>query len=617
MAAPLKFILALDAKLGSLPALDKVLNSITKQLVKIDPGMKMTLRAFNALTPAASGATKAVDAMGTGIGKILGVVGRQIGTFFRDAASSFLGFATFQGLEALGRGALQAGVDMIKLSSIASETNRILSTIAGPADAKRIQALSDAMQSATGIDSDAFNNMAAGMLRAGFALDKLDSAFAAAADITALTPGLPDKAAKTAKAMEVGANLIRMQRKGGFDKHILGDVGVSEKDFFGDIAKHMGVSTLEAQKRTEMGPEGGVDPKLVFGSIVRNLAKVTKGRPGATADEMGKTQMAQLERLQGAPGELFKGLAGSKGMADIGAALGRIADMFDPNSPNGKRIIDSLDQMFQSVAKSLAAVDIKGLSDSLINLFTKLPGLIEGTTKAGIAFLEFLGKLPGGGKKEELAPGTGAAKTAGQLGFFEDVFNPKHSMSIAMAPRVLKAAPQKATEFSSSSFMPEIVQATMMIWDKMFGVGKDGGMGLDAGFATGIGTGTAIKATRNMAEDIKAIPPVKLEQHSPSKVFERYGRMTGQGFADGIEGSGAAIAEATRGALPAPSMDIRNAKRGAGGGSTVSVSAPITINYSGAGGEAAAQEIAEMIKDLLPGQLQSAFTRIAIETGTT
>jgi len=614
MAAPLKFILALDAKLGSLPALDKVLNSITKQLVKIDPGMKMTLRAFNALPIAAAGANKAVDAMGTGMGKVLGALGRQVGTFFRDAGSSFLGFATFEGLKAMGRGAIDLGVDMIKLSSIASETNRILSTIAGPADAKRIQALADAMRSATGIEDEAFTGMAAGLLRAGMAVDKLDKAFAIAADITALTPGLPDRAAKTSKALEVGAELARAQRKGGFDNRLLRGVGVSDKDFFGDIAKHMGVSSLEAQKRVEMGPEGGVKPDLIFGAIQRTLKKVTKGaQAGATADAMGKTPMAQLDRLLGSKEELFKGLADSKGVTELGNAFGRIADMLDPDSPNGKRIVDSLDQMLQSVAKSLAAIDIKGLSDSLINLFTKLPGLIEGTTKAGVAFLEFLGKLPGG-KKDALAPGKGSAKTAGQLGFVEDVFNPKNSMSIAMAPRRVSAAPEKPTEFSTSSWMPGSIQATMMFWDKMFGVGKNA----DEGIAAGLESGKAPAALFNMMEDLKAIPPAVLEMHSPSKVFERYGRMSGEGFAAGIEGMGGRVADATARAIPAPSQDIRNAKRGAGGTvGAVSVSAPITINYSGAGGEAAAQEIADMIKDLLPGQLQSAFTRIALETGTT
>jgi hypothetical protein len=620
MAAPLKFILALDAKLGSLPALDKVLNSITKQLVKIDPGMKMTLRAFNALPIAAAGANKAVDAMGTGMGKVLGALGRQVGTFFRDAGSSFLGFATFEGLKAMGRGAIDLGVDMIKLSSIASETNRILSTIAGPADAKRIQALADAMRSATGIEDEAFTGMAAGLLRAGMAVDKLDKAFAIAADITALTPGLPDRAAKTSKALEVGAELARAQRKGGFDNRLLRGVGVSDKDFFGDIAKHMGVSSLEAQKRVEMGPEGGVKPDLIFGAIQRTLKKVTKGaQAGATADAMGKTPMAQLDRLLGSKEELFKGLADSKGVTELGNAFGRIADMLDPDSPNGKRIVDSLDQMLQSVAKSLAAIDIKGLSDSLINLFTKLPGLIEGTTKAGVAFLEFLGKLPGG-KKEVGGPTAGAASRAGQTGFVEDVFNPKNAMSIAMAPHVVKSRPPGglAAGVSTNSFLPPSVQLMMNALDSLLPDVNRFGSGIDQGVADGIAGGKAPAALFNMMEDLKAIPPAVLEMHSPSKVFERYGRMSGEGFAAGIEGMGGRVADATARAIPAPSQDIRNAKRGAGGTvGAVSVSAPITINYSGAGGEAAAQEIADMIKDLLPGQLQSAFTRIALETGTT
>jgi hypothetical protein len=606
MASPLKFILALDAKMADMPRLERTLISIAKVLNKLDPGLKMTkaglygigfaagsaIKGFFALGRAAkAGASMAVSAMGS-VGRAMGAaggfLGKQAGGFFKDAASSFLGFASFEGLKALATGAVHASMEMVKLASAAGDTQRILSTIAGPQDAKRVQALADAFAKSSGIDSDAFNSMATGLLRAGLPLKQLENFFALASDITGLTQGLPDKAAKTAKAMEVGGALVNMQRKGGFDRKLLADVGVSEDEFFGQIAKMKNIGLAEASARGKLpSGKGGFSSSVLFAAAERSLAGVRKGAPGSIGDAMGASAGSQLERLTGTPADLAKSLAGSKGIDDLGAALGRIADLFDPDSPNGKRITESLDRMLQQVAKSLQNLDIKGISDSLISLFTKLPGLIDATTRAGVAFLELLGKL-----NTKTPEGSGGGRAGEVGGGLPDLGKPL--MRIAKRPKDWKWG--------------EDLEA-----DALFRMAEGQGQNVDKGMAAGLSSGAAPDAFDLLIEDMKAKPPAELEMHSPSKLFERYGRQVGQGFADGLDASSAKVDRA----LPAPSMDIRAPKaRGAGTAGGVTVSAPITVNYTGAGGEAAAQEIAEVIKDLLPGQLQSAFSRLALEAGT-
>jgi hypothetical protein len=609
-SGPIKFILALDAKMQDMPRLNAVLNSIYKVLQKVDPGLKMTkaslygvgyaagtaVKGFNALGNAArSGASAAMrawhglaGAMKEHLGGKNGPaaeVGGRIGGFFKDAASTFVGFASFQGLKSLIEGTVHASLEMVKLASNARDTERILSTVAGPRDAKRIGALADEFAKASGIDSDAFTTMATGLLRAGLPLEKLQNFFALASDITGLTQWLPDKAAKTAKATDVGNALINMQRKGGLDKGLLADVGVPQETFFKAIAKSTGMSAAEARARAHLPvSEGGISPDTLFAAAESSLGSVRKGAPGSVGDQMGKSPMAQLERLTGARDNLFKALSDTDGVTKMGEALGHLADLLDPSSPSGKKITAGLSDMLAKMAEVFKTIDVKAFSDTLTSLFTKLPGLIGATVKA----LEGLSKIVGAF--------TGASPAAASGPGLPDLGRPM--MTIAKRPADWKWGVDKDA-------------------DALFRMAEGQGQNVDKGMAAGLSGGEAPTAFDTLIEDMKAKPPAELEMHSPSRLFERYGRMVGQGFADGIAGSSDAIDAATDRSLPTPSLDVRRLKAaGAAGDSAITVSAPITVNYSGPGGQEAAEHIAELIKDLLPGQLQSVFTRLSLEAGT-
>ncbi len=128
-------------------------------------------------------------------------------------------------------------------------------------------------------------------------------------------------------------------------------------------------------------------------------------------------------------------------------------------------------------------------------------------------------------------------------------------------------------------------------------------------------------AMSKLLESLMGTTEEKLQIHSPSRVFERYGALTGEGFAKGLADKTRDVEASVKGtySLPAPSADLmlgagaNAASKGRRQGAMFTV--PITINYTGSGGPEAAREIGEVVKQILPGQLQHAFSRLLVETG--
>jgi hypothetical protein len=104
-----------------------------------------------------------------------------------------------------------------------------------------------------------------------------------------------------------------------------------------------------------------------------------------------------------------------------------------------------------------------------------------------------------------------------------------------------------------------------------------------------------------------------LRIHSPSKVFEDYGRMTSAGFARGIEHSSSMIDDAVGDAYDlVPPVGAG----GGGGRNSITVNVPVTVQVNGGrGGAAAANEIAAALRDVLPAELRSAFQRLNVAAG--
>ena len=71
--------------------------------------------------------------------------------------------------------------------------------------------------------------------------------------------------------------------------------------------------------------------------------------------------------------------------------------------------------------------------------------------------------------------------------------------------------------------------------NNFFAIGTEAGRNLDLGLAAGIGSGAAILAARQLAGAISGSFRVSWMMHSPSKLFENFGRFANEGLAQGFE----------------------------------------------------------------------------------
>ena len=120
-------------------------------------------------------------------------------------------------------------------------------------------------------------------------------------------------------------------------------------------------------------------------------------------------------------------------------------------------------------------------------------------------------------------------------------------------------------------------------------------------------------AVSTMGTDIKSEFKKVLGIASPSKVFAGYGRMTGQGYAQGIEASSGDVEAATVEMVPKPKAEAGGSVAG-----TTSVGAKIEVNFNITG--ANAQQTADLLKsssvlDGITHVLQTALRSSGIPTG--
>lgn len=595
MADPLKFILDLDAKIGgNIRGLTPLLTKIEKGLLRIDPGLRKTAAASHAFGAAIGGSMRIA-------GKAIGMLSGQVARFTRDAASSFLGYASFAGLTALAKGTISAGAGIIRMAGQAEDMDRILKTLGGPEMAGRIQALSAKIGKRSPIDGDYFNELAAGLLKVGFSMEQIRGSMALAGDIAALTPG--DAAAKAQAFLAVGEALEMVAIKGALSIKQLNKIGVTKDDFFAGLGLRLGKSAATAE---EMATKGQVSVEKIRRQMIESVGNLTGKAPGAAMVEAGLSPLAQFDRFTRIPEELAKGLAGSPALKVLGEQFMRIADIFDPESAQGKRIIGGIEKMMGRIADTLGSIDVDKLSTNLTNLFTRLPGLIDATTRAGLKLIEVVDKLSGGRKTAE------PTKLPRQAPTLLDAFNPKSFPSMSNHTRMMTVPPPQKRKDPSESWLPRSVAMSLNGWeDLFFGAGSDGGKGMAEGLQSQ--TPAIDAAARSMATVPIDATREQLQARSPSKVFRDLGQNAGGSFALGLEESAGRIRRATQ--LPAPTLEGGGLEGARGGGRSITITAPVTINYSGPAGPAAARDLAAMVGDLLPGHLQALFDRMRLQTG--
>jgi hypothetical protein len=579
---PLKFILALEAKLGNLPTMDKVLGKVAARLAQLDPQLQKTLKVFSHVQGALNLANRAFSGAQSAWGSAMKGASNHVKEFGRDALAQFTALATYNGLTALARGAVNLGTRLIDVVAHAERTDAVLTSLVGPEKARALDELANQISGGTEFDEDDLKKFAAGLLRVGFAFNKLPNAFALGADIAALTDGDP-----TQTLLSVGEALERLQSKGGLDSRILRGMGVSEVKFFADLGKRLGVSAEEAKKLAE----GGKKSEAVFAQLAATVTALSGNtKAGMVGEERGQGLLATWERLKRVPDDLFKATRGTKATDNIAHGFAALAEQLGPDGPIGSRVVAGLASVMEKAGEFLKTVDLGKTLDDLAafgesakqvwNVFTTVFGAVA-------KVFDWVGT----------AIGTVAAELFLEV---ENIINFGTKIGDFFGGLVVTIVDYASKFFEAAKFLG------IQVWE-----------GLKAGVTGAVGkVGSAVGT---LVDKVTGTTEQLLEIRSPSRVFERYGQLTAQGFAEGLEAGAFEVERTVDNTfdLPASSSQLQSTRPAAAGGrQAVAISAPITINYNGRGGPEAAQEIAAAVADILPGQLQSAWERMSVELGT-
>ena len=407
---------------------------------------------------------------------------------------------------------------------------------------------------------------------------------AAALDISALPGGNPDEAISA---------IGRLMRTGHVDNRVLGGLGFGENDFFAQMTKRTGIGREALKKEMEAGK---LDTAQGLEALYDLVTKRTGKDLGGAGVGMSTSLGARLTHLKDLPEQFSQGLSKTEGYEKFSATIGRLLETLDPESATGKRIFANLDKAFLGFADSLAKVDMEKFSKTVVGLFTALPPLIEATTRAIIALSSATaGWLTGPskiGKSDSQAVPTPGIK----MDLFKGMAMQANGMPVPMRPNGKSNWFDRMFGYSDADAARDTKR-----WEENYGkIGK----GAEAGITKGI-PGAEKSAAELGDATVKAMAgPSGIDAQSPSKKFEKLGRMSVAGYARGMDDFDFVPPSFSAGAL-----DIAGSRQGG----AVSISAPITITVNGS--EMGHQEIAELIRIEVPSAILGALEQIGLQGG--
>lgn len=577
--ADLKWLMDIDTKVRGSAA--DVLERIDKSLRGMDRDVKRTSGAFAKLAGA-------IGAVGSATRAGMNAAGGAVGGFARDALAHFTALATFGGLKTLAGAALDLGKNVLTGAAAAQRTDAVFRSLFGRDQGDRLLAFADSVAKSTEFDDDQLKSFIAGLGRAGFAADDMGKALAMAVDIAGLTEGDP-----VAALNQVGDALERLRLKGEVDFRILKSIGIGEPQFLADLSARTGKGIDKLKKELQAGK---VDVDTLMAQLQASISSQTGGPSGAVGEERSKGLSAILNRLRNAPGNLFEEFRNSPAMAPLTASLAKFADALAPEGRIGGKIIAGIDTVAQKLAGWLEGFDPNAAMAKLSRLADDVMtvGRVIGTVIGGVATLfHALGTFWGEIAARVYLQVEGLMSFGTKLG---DAIGSAQVWVVTGLDRI---------QLAVSGFFRKFRDAAA-------GLGSAVWQGLRDGIMGGIrAVGDAIE---NLGGGMLARLKGLLGIRSPSRVFEQLGIMSAEGFAQGLEGSQARL-DATMGRsfeVPAPSRGFS----GWSGGGQISVTVPITVNYTGgAGGASDADDIAQRVSELVPAQLRAALEDLRTELG--
>jgi hypothetical protein len=569
MSEGIEWMLELDGKTAGLDNLLKQLDMGIDRIPKADAGLRALSGSMDRSSAAAGAAGAAHGRHAKGAEESKHALERLVHSGmdpFIERAKSIAEFTFLQRsvesvLEAPGEmieKVKELGAEMLKAAAHGERMDHAFKLLFGKHGADKEDEYIKRIHKTSQFSKDALEAADLSLARVGFK-DPLSRhrALAAAEDMSSFSANKEEGFSSALETLE------RIQRTSDVSERALGGLGFGKKDFLKELSTRTGLGIETLKKQLESGK---VKAETSLEALYSMIHKKTGKALGAAGVEASSLLDSRLGRLQELPDLFSEKLKGTEGYSKVSAFTDRLFKSLDPDSAGGEKIFATLDKSFMQFVSVLDGIDLEKDLKIGIEIFEKLPRLIDLTTKALELFAVAAGAAVG-----PLVPVLGAMALTNKADRAE------------MKGMANQAILGKSTE-----------DLDKMNFFERFGVGVKGGVkalggmlsapfrsaGEDAGAGLTVG-GDFKKAGEVAGGNIidGARGPKGIDAHSPSKKFQHLGEMAAEGFGIGFDVDDAFVV---------PSTDVRSAVPGTGGNVQVSMPA-ITVHVHGAGSEADAR----------------------------
>jgi hypothetical protein len=309
---------------------------------------------------------------------------------------------------------------------------------------------------------------------------------------------------------------------------------------------------------------------------------------------MADTLGSRWAKLADVPEEIFKSMKDTQGFKDISDTIGKLVDLFGPDSEIGQSIRSTLGSLLDEIGAQIKGIDWSSFGKQISEIIGDFKELIEplktvaeliGTVAKAVMSLPKIGNAIGDFMAESLDSDINS-----QAQRVRDKYMQKQ---IAMSERAQgSAANEKAWAESGA----DAVLA-----------GRNIAAGLESGVQRSKLEDVGRFATSAIDEGVTS----SAEIHSPSRLFQRHGRMLGEGLAIGMESSESRLERASGYMIPAPPETS-----GMGGGAGFSaggITVQVVVNVGGSSGSP--QEIGRESADQTVAALLPVLEQFAVQAG--
>lgn len=565
----LEFLLDLDAKVDGAVKLLGVLDRSIASLHKVGAETTKVEAALGKLDKAsAHGAETHKKHAGAAI---------NLGHAFEGAKEKVHGLLeamglmlVFEGVHLLAEKVVELGSEILAAAGKAERAEKSFKLLLGADAGSELLEYVEGIAKHTEFTADELKSVTQSLLKAGFAAKDIPRALGAGLDIAAFGGNAEQGLAGALEALE------KLKRTGNIDDRKLGELGLGKADFLAELSKRTGVGVKTLTKQLDAGK---VDVNESLEALYSLIAGRTGKDLGAAGVDMSTGLQARIKHLEDVPDEMFQALSKTEAFDHLSKKLGGLLEMLE--GPVGEKLAGSLEKLFTAAVNLVEQVDFAKWGDRVSDFLDKLPGRLETAGEV----LEAFGKVFAFVSWAVQGIGTDLGELAAKLYLFPG--------------QVLDAA--KA-------------------------IGKAIWEGVRDGIMAGL---TAVTdAVDSLGGAIVGKLKGVLGIHSPSVVFEGMGRMSGEGYVQGLDSSADRIDAAINRSLSMPdSVPAGAFARPVGGGAapgpiqvTVNITTHVGPGGNDPGGAGSAEqigaEVAKQVEAILPTALQSAFQRMGQEAGS-